>query len=176
VNDYAQCKAEASGLHEVYFEYDDEEAYIARATQVEFPVMQGGTSMFGHPVVVSVLADDGGIVRGIRVVTDDRASLDDRTFAAALENNLEGRFASWKLDCQKLPPADGETGLGPMFIHDICTATDPASGEKLRLEAHYFRKKGQTGVDPTTRKDVPGEFESNTRLEVVEPPYEPSAQ
>ena len=30
-SDFARCRAEPDGLHEIYFEYDDELEYIARA-------------------------------------------------------------------------------------------------------------------------------------------------
>src|ERR1700759_4059871 len=33
--DFARCRAEANGLHEVYFEYDDELEFIARARDIE---------------------------------------------------------------------------------------------------------------------------------------------
>src|SRR2546425_5186176 len=34
-SDFARCPAEPSGLHEVYFEYDDENEYIARARDLD---------------------------------------------------------------------------------------------------------------------------------------------
>ena len=72
--DWAQCTPEASGLREVVFTYDDEQDYIARALELEFRALAGGTSVYAHPVVVSILVDDKGISQGIRIVTDDHAT------------------------------------------------------------------------------------------------------
>ena len=71
--DFARCPAEPSGLHEVYFEYDDEYEYIARAKDLEREVARwAGTTELAFPVVVSALFDGNGVLAGIRVVTDPR--------------------------------------------------------------------------------------------------------
>src|SRR5204862_3702459 len=71
--DFARCRAEASGLHEVYFEYDDELEYIARARDLDREITRfAGTTETGFPVIVSALFDDNGILRAIRIVTDSR--------------------------------------------------------------------------------------------------------
>ena len=72
-DDFRRCDAEANGLREVYFEYDDEYEYIARARDLPREVSRwAGTTEAGFPVVVSALFDDGGVLKGIRVVTDSR--------------------------------------------------------------------------------------------------------
>src|SRR5580704_6364161 len=72
-SDFARCPAEPNGLHEVYFEYDDELEYIARAKDLEREVARwAGTTEFTFPVVVSALFDAKGVLKGIRVVTDSR--------------------------------------------------------------------------------------------------------
>src|ERR1700738_5111664 len=55
-SDFARCPAEPSGLHEVYFEYDDEYEYIARARDLEREVARwAGTTEASFPVIVSAL-------------------------------------------------------------------------------------------------------------------------
>ncbi len=112
LEDYSTCRPEDSGLREVFFEYDDEQAYIARAHRVEFEAMTAATTMYGHPIIPSVLTDNDGIVRGIRVVTDNRTTEDLRAMAVRLAVNLQDQFSSWALDCQHLQPAEGETAVG----------------------------------------------------------------
>lgn len=175
VNDSAKCPPEASGLREVYFQYDDEQDYIAKALDLEYRVLQGGTSIYAHPVIVSALVDDKGFVRGIRITTDDRASAFDRRSGVSLATNLKTRFDDWKLDCQKVPPKEGEAGLGQHFIHDLCTGEDPALGERVRIEGTYLRRKGQAPINRETQTVTPNNFESKTRFELVQIPYQPAA-
>src|SRR5262245_23444161 len=55
-SDFARCRAEADGLREVYFEYDDELEYIARAQDLEREITRwAGTTEVAFPVVVSAL-------------------------------------------------------------------------------------------------------------------------
>ena len=55
--DWQQCDPEASGLREVAFTYDDEKDYVARAMEMEFRALAAGTSVYAHPVIVSILVD-----------------------------------------------------------------------------------------------------------------------
>jgi hypothetical protein len=169
--DFATCPPEASGLREVYFIYDDELDYIARALENEYRVMQGGTSVFAHPVIVSVLVDEGGIVRGIRIVTDDRASTDDRRTAASLGRNFKARFGPYNLVCEDLPPEDGQQPLGRQFLHEICEGTSPEGDLRVRFESTYFRKRGQEALDRETQLPNADYFESTTRLDLVQVGY-----
>ena len=76
--DFAKCRAEPSGLHEIYLRFDDEEEYIGRAIDDDLYTHKIGTRVAGHPVILSVLFDRGGILRGIRFVTDPRAAPGER--------------------------------------------------------------------------------------------------
>src|SRR5882724_1932204 len=72
-SDFARCRAEPNGLHEVYFEYDDELEYIARARDADREITRwAGTTEVAFPVVVTALFDPAGMLRGIRMVTDAR--------------------------------------------------------------------------------------------------------
>lgn len=173
--DWAKCTPEASGLREIAFTYDDEKDYIARAMELEFRALAGGTSVYAHPVVVSILVDDKGLSQGIRIVTDNRASNRDRAGAVFLIRNLQGQFGSWNLDCQDIPMREGEQKVGGRFIHQRCTGTNPdGSGQKVLMEASYLRKKGQAALSPETQQVNTGYYQSQTRMELVNPPYLPS--
>lgn len=173
--DWAQCTPEASGLREIAFTYDDEKDYIARAMELEYRALAGGTSVYAHPVVVSILVDDKGVSQGIRITTDDRASDHDRRGAVYLIRNLQGQFKSWNLDCQDVPMQPGEQKVGNDFIHQRCTGTNPnGSGQKVLIEASYLRKKGQEGLSRETQQVNKGYYELQTRMELVNAPYLPS--
>lgn len=172
--DFAVCPPEPSGLREVYFQYDDEQKYIAKALELDDPAAMAGTSVYGHPVVVSALVDDKGIVRGIRIVTDDHASAFQRHTLYDLASNLRLRYRSWGLDCTDIPPQAGEQSIGNMFVHVVCTGTNPKLGQRLRIESRYFRRKGETAIDPQTRRVQRNNFESLARFELDQLPYQPS--
>lgn len=172
-SEFARCSPEPSGLREIYFTNDDEQDYIARAMELEYRVMQGGTSIYAHPVVFSALVDEDGIARGIRVITDERASERDRRVAVTLARNLKSRYGRWAQTCDNLEPTAGQEPVGKIFVHEICTATSPEGDATMRLEATYFRKKGQISINPETQQINRNYFQSATRLEVVQKPYEP---
>src|SRR5690606_26608596 len=119
---YADCPADAqTGLHEVAFRYDDELHYYALATNNQ-PIAGRfqGTQFGSFPVIVSVLIDDNGILRGYRVVTDDRVPLRDRRAAYTMGILAKSRIAGdWT--CEDLPLADGETPVGRNAVKQDCT-------------------------------------------------------
>jgi hypothetical protein len=179
-SDFARCPAEPNGLHEVYFEYDDELEYIARAKDLEREVARwAGTTEFAFPVIVSALFDSAGVLRGIRVVTDSRPDYRNDTTDADLRKRDDaylfgGRMASRfdidaKRDCVALPPAEGESPVGSLFIKQSCTLTDPADNRKVLLQVNFFRKPGQSAFNPQMSTQLTqGQFQSSARLEVFD--------
>lgn len=172
--DFAQCPAEPSGLAELTFFYDDEQDYIARAMELEYRFLQGGTSIFAHPVLVSVLVDKAGIVQGRRIVTDDRIDDRERRTAVTLMRNFKARFVNWSLDCSDIPMREGELPVGNQFIHELCLGTSPDGSARIAIDASYLRKKGQRAINIETQQVNSGYFQSQTRYEEVLVPYYPS--
>ncbi|HEY2226515.1 MAG TPA: hypothetical protein VGI22_02030 [Xanthobacteraceae bacterium] len=179
-SDFARCPAEPDGLREVYFEYDDELEYIARARDLEREVTRwAGTTEFAFPVIVSALFDAAGVLRGIRVVTDSRpdyrndtvdADLRKRDDAYLFGTRMASRFdIDAKRDCIALPPAEGESPVGDLFIKQSCERTDPAQHRKVLLRINFFRKPGQSAFNPQMSTQLTqGQFESSARLEVLD--------
>lgn len=167
--EWADCPPEErTGLHEIYFSYDDEQDYIARALEVEYRFLQGGTSVFANPVVVSILVDDDGLAQGIRIVTDDRISDRDRRNAVTLARNFQARYSGWGLQCEDIPPRDGEMPVGNRFTHEICHGSDPdGSGTTIEIEATYLRKRGQEALSRETQAVNRGYYESRTRFQML---------
>lgn len=171
--DFLICPPEESGLREVAFSYDDEQDYIARALEVRYKFLQGGTSVFAHPVIVSLLVDSTGIVQGRRIVTDDRISINERRTAFTLIRNFKARYGKWSLSCADIPMKEGEQPVGKLFTHELCTGRSPDGRTLIAIEASYLRKKGQLAVNPETQKLNKGYFESQARYEEVLSPYVP---
>jgi hypothetical protein len=178
--DFARCPAEPSGLHEVYFEYDDELEYIARARDLEREIQRwAGTTEMTFPVIVSALFDNAGVLRGVRIVTDARpehrndivdADLHKREDAYLLGGRMAARFnIDGTRDCTAVPPAEGESAVGALFIKQSCEFDDAEHGRKVTLRVNYFRKPGQSAFNPQAPTQLTqGQFESSARLEVFE--------
>jgi hypothetical protein len=181
-SDYMRCAAEPGGLHEVYFEYDDEYEFVARARNLPREVARwAGTTEAGFPIMASALLDDNGVLRAIRMVTDSRPDYRNDTTEAGLKKRagayqLGGVMAARHgieaaRDCKSLPAAEGESAVGGLFVKLICDMTDKERGIRILLRTNYFRKPGQSGVNPQLPTQLTvGQFESSARLEIQEAP------
>ncbi len=170
-NEFRKCRPESSGLYEVYARFDDEQEYIGRA--IDDPLYaQGriGTRVAGHPVILSVLFDRDGVLRGIRMVTDPRASTTERRMAHLLRLAVMNRYDPNGWTCTDSPLAEGETPVGGgIYVKQRCTKETPE--RNLAVEAHFLRKPGQSEIDPVTGDTREGQFESWTRFELMDPTY-----
>ena len=166
--DFRACRPEASGLHEVYVRFDEQQAYQAKAFgDPTLPSEANGTRVAGHPVILSVLFNDSGIAQEIRVVTDPRAPLSLRRMAQLLRLRVIAHYGEEDWTCVDLPPETGETPVGKILIKQRCDKTTPE--HHLIMQARLLRKPGQTDYDPATKEFRPGQFESSTRLEILDP-------
>jgi len=177
-NDFMRCPAEPDGLREVYFEYDDEYEYIARARDLEQEITRwAGTTEMSFPVIVSALFDAGGVLKGVRIVTDSRPDYRNDTTEADLRKREDaylfgGRMAARfdiepKRDCTALPPAEGESPVGGLFVKQSCTLVDGAHHRRIELKANLYRKPGQSAFNPQMSTQLTqGQFESSARLEI----------
>ena len=169
-SDFKTCPPETNGLHEVTARFDDEDEYVAKALgEPSYAAQRTGTRVAGHPIVLSALFDDGGILRGIRMVSDPRAAPAERRMAHLLGVAVINRYGTDGWACTDLPPAEGESAVGGVFIKQRCDKTMP--GRALTVETHFLRKPGQHDVDPATHDYTRGEFESWTRFELLDPDY-----
>ena len=166
--DFKKCRPDANGLHEVYFEYDDELEYWARALDLKEEIrIYAGTTAYEFPVVASVLFDDAGVAKGMRLVTDPRQQLSrDRNEFWILADFIRHRFGDGGWQCKDLPPEEGESPAGSNYIKNHCEKT--VEGLHLVLEQRYFQKKGQQFLDPYTGKPRMEDHESGTRFEMYD--------
>lgn len=166
-SEFGKCRPEESGLHEVYARFDDEGEYRGRATENPVTLGRMGTRVAGHPIILSVLFDRAGILRGIRFVSDPRGDPGARRMAHLLRLAIINRYEPSGWTCADLPPAAGETPVGGVFLKQRCEKTTPE--RHLMVEARFLRKPGQSDIDPATGEYTQGQFESWTRFELFDP-------
>ena len=165
--EFRRCRAEPDGRHEVYFRYDDELEYWARANNFTTEVEQfSGTKVYGFPVVLSALFDAAGVLVGTRIVSDPRDPSRRREEAYALRNFITARFGRDGWDCIDHSLAEGETAVLRTFIKQGCRKTIDGVGVAT-LQTRYLRKKGQSQYDPRTDRETDGQFESHVRFELT---------
>ena len=164
---FADCPADATGLHEVYFRYDDELEYVGRALDQAYLVeAYRGTRVEGVDAMVSVLIDDGAMLRGLRIATDPRGVLPgDRNDHWRLADLLRNRFGAAAWTCTDLPPSEGETPVGTFFIKRSCEMA--AQGLKLSTYQDYLHRPGQHFIDEFG-KVAPTYFISTSRFDMRE--------
>lgn len=170
-SEFNKCAPEATGLREVSARFDDEAEYIGKA--LDDPLYAGqqtGTRVAGHPVILSALFDDTGVLRGIRMITDPRATPLERRMAHLLKVAVMNRYGLDGWTCVDLPPDPGESAVGGVFIKQRCEKATPERA--MTVEAHFLRKPGQHAVDPATQDYTEGQFESWTRFELFDPNYQ----
>ena len=165
--DFRRCRPDAMGLREVYFRYDDELEYWAKANNIEDQMEQvSGTKAYGFPIIASVLIDGAGVVEGIRMVSDPRDTSQNRDEAYFLRNFLTARFGRDQWQCQDLPPDNGETPVDGIFIKQNCRKEIDAR-TSATLSTRYLRKAGESRFDPHTGRETTGQYESTVRFELV---------
>ena len=165
--DFRRCRPEPSGLREVYFRYDDELEYWAKANNL-LPQMEqySGTKTYGFPITVSALIDEQATLRGIRLVSDPRGDTQNRDEAYLLRNFLTARFGRSGWACESLPPQDGETPVSGIFVKESCRKQiDPET--TASLATRHLRKAGQSQFDRHSGRETTGQFESMVRFELV---------
>lgn len=167
-SEYDKCRPEPNGLREVYFRYDDELEYWARAHRAQTLIAQyGGTKVLDFPVVLSGLFDASGTLAGLRIVTDPQATPQDRKQAYTLTNFFKARYDNDGWDCIDTPPAPGENPVGTLYINRRCTKIVKGDMRAV-LETKFLRKPGQAEFSGSGKLTV-GQFESSTRLELLRP-------
>lgn len=165
--EYAKCPAErTTGLHEVWFSYDDELEYVYRAHRAPEDILGQflANQEFLHPVVFSLLIDDAGKVQGYRLVSDSREAAQTRVEADVVATPLRlVVYGPQGWTCTDLPRREGEEPLGAQFVKESCVKLD--DGRHITLERHIYQKAGQANI-PGRTAGV-NEFEVRVRLEVI---------
>jgi hypothetical protein len=163
---FARCRPEASGLREIWFRYDDELEYIARAARdLDAVEHNNAMLMLGQPVILSLLVDPAGLMQGFRIFTDPHAEQDVRADAYTLAAAFKAPFGPDGWDCSDLLPAAGETPIAGTFVKQLCRKV--ADGQQITVESRHYYKSGQSFLDPNSGLATVNQFESAARMELV---------
>lgn len=175
-DEYHLCAKDSKGLHEVAVEYDSVGVHLAEMF-VELLADEAedgedlwldkfvGTKIAGHPVVLSVLFDQQGIVQGLRAVTDSRARVDQRRRANMLSVVIRNHYDVSNWTCETLPLEDGQKVIGDHYIKERCE-TVYRGESRMIVWRNFYRKAGQTGAN-ALGQFVDGEWESSVRWDVL---------
>lgn len=125
---FAACPTDENGLREVAFQYDDSE--------VLFDDLEG-TAIAGHPVLISLLFDQDGVVEGLRVFTDPAARPYNKRRARVLARKVKARFGATGWECENLPREGSEGEIGGVFTKEQCV-TD-LGNRTVTLFTHFYR-------------------------------------
>lgn len=165
--DFRRCPVERStGLREIWFIYDDEWEYIARAQRDERDIKRySANDFYGQPIVTSLLIDAAGLVQGYRIVTDPRAPAEIRIDAHVLSGIFKSMFAFASWTCTDLPRDERELPIDDVYIKQSC---EMATADRLlKLETRHLLKPGQdVRVNERSLTEARNDFESSSRLEL----------
>lgn len=125
---WRDCPAGPDGLHALHFGFDP-------ATS------RDGTIVAGHPVVLTALIDNDGIVAGLKIDTDPKSRLYLRKKAFLFGPQVKARYGSDGWACTQSDLAAGEEPVGGVHVKEKCTKT--TQGRALTIERNLFRKAGQ---------------------------------
>ncbi|MCC6981677.1 MAG: hypothetical protein IT535_00250 [Bauldia sp.] len=155
--DFMQCPPEPSGLREVYVEYNTTSSPLSQAFRERNPEelwlqRYGITRMGNFPVALSLLFDETGTARLFRVVTDSRASDEDKERSHLLAQRVMPNYGLDGWRCADRPAGPGQSAVGDVFYDQVCTKM--VDGKYVRIEAHQYRVEGQPLVDAMTRWEV----------------------
>ncbi|MEM7043262.1 MAG: hypothetical protein AAF543_10680 [Pseudomonadota bacterium] len=144
---YASCPVDENGLHEVAFEYAEDNPWAAVSDKWE------GTKVAGHPVQPSLLITADGMVKGIRIVTNGRRMYIKKK-AYLLPIRIMGRYGQDGWSCEEREPSDGKKAIGGMFIDRLCEKA--FHDRRLVMKVDLYRTADQEGR----------EFTGSTRFEI----------
>lgn len=168
--DYMSCRPEPDGLREVWIRYADADELYARAIDNEAMIARlSGTRVAGHLVILSVLFDEAGVVRGVRMVTDPRAPVAERRAGYMFRMRIQLRYGEDGWQCIDVPRAEGESPVAGVWVKVDCRKETPE--RRMFVQSRFLRKPGQSDFDPVTREPGTGQFESSTRFEIYDPTY-----
>jgi hypothetical protein len=163
---FERCRPEGSGLREIWFRYDDEWEFVARAARDPDAVARNNAMVvLGQPVTLSLLIDRAGLVQGYRIFTDPRAEEELRSGAYGVAIAFKARFGAEGWVCNDLPPGEGETPILGLFVKERCEKI--ADRQAITVESRHYYKPGQAMLDPNTGLPTVNQFESSARLQVV---------
>ena len=135
-SDFRKCPRDAMGLRSVGFRFNEGLNPLAQVND-----KYQGTRVAGHPVLLTLLIDEGGMIDGLLIDTDPQARLFWRKKAHLLALFVKSWYGEDGWQCHNTEPSGGEMAVGGLFIKSRC---EKVVGErKLLLDQRLYRRAGQ---------------------------------
>ena len=125
-----------------------------RAVRFEFDpaTSRDGTSIAGHPVIMTALVDGSATLAGLKIDTDPGARPYMRKKAFLLGAQVKSKYGSEGWTCIKREHEAGERDVGGIYIRENCRKT--LQGRMLVVERDLFRRPDQGREDFVNRTQV----------------------
>ncbi len=147
--DYGQCPADAAGLHALRFSYQEGSNELAFLNDTF-----EGTKVGGHPVLLTLLISDAGVVEGLRIETDPAARLNRRKKAYLLGELAKARYGEADWTCSEARPGTGEEPVGGIFVREHCEKATPTRRYVLDRQMFHRVGKDQRGFVNATQLEI----------------------
>ena len=125
-----------------------------RAVRFEFDpaTSPDGTSIAGHPVILTALVDGSATLAGLKIDTDPGARPYMRKKAFLLGAQVKSKYGSEGWICMQRGQEAGEGAVGGIYIRESCRKT--LQGRMLVVERDLFRRPDQGRKDFVNRTQV----------------------
>jgi hypothetical protein len=135
-SDFRKCPPDAMGLRSISFRFNEDLNPLAQVND-----KYQGTRVAGHPVLLTLLIDESGVIDGLLIDTDPQARLFWRKKAHLLALVVKGRYGEDGWQCHNSEPDSGEAAVGGLFINNHCEKV--VAERKLLLDQRLYRRAGQ---------------------------------
>lgn len=125
---WRDCPPNADGLRSIRFGFDP-------ATS------RDGTVVAGHPVNLTLLVDDAGMVAGLKIDTKTKGPLFVRKKAFLLGLQVKSRYGAEGWTCTEEQPQAGEQPVGGVFLNEKCSKT--ISDRMIVVQRDLYRRANQ---------------------------------
>ncbi len=125
---WRDCPPNVDGLRFVRFGFDPETS-------------KDGTVVAGHPVILTLLVDDAGVIAGLKIDTETKGPMFVRKKAFLLGLQVKSRYGVDGWTCTEARPQAGEQPVGGVFLNEKCTKT--ISDRVIIVQRDLFRRANQ---------------------------------
>jgi hypothetical protein len=127
-NAWADCPVDPSQLRAIRFGYDP-------------AIDREGTKVAGHPVILTLLIDDAGIVAGLLIATDPNSRLYLHKKAFLLAAQAKSRYGAEGWNCTDRQPAADEQPVGGVYVNEQCHKS--VNDRAVTVERRLLRHEGE---------------------------------
>ncbi len=134
LSEFLECSIDAHNIYQVWLKYDHSDNQWSEVGE-----RFSGTKISGHPVNLSVLIDNEGVIQGLQAYTDPNASPFSKRQAYLLSANIKKRYGSSQWECIDETEADQgkHKAIGPVYIDQVCSKT--IDDKRIIVKSKFYR-------------------------------------